>query len=73
MYVLKRDGRKEEIMFDKITARIRKLCYGLNELVDPALSYGIYKSYAKIQQNTVEVKYFVYLYSNLVNARFFLF
>lgn len=35
MYVIKRDGRKEEIMFDKITARVRKLCYGLNELVDP--------------------------------------
>tara|TARA_B100000767_G_scaffold250891_1_gene253499 strand:- start:27916 stop:30414 length:2499 start_codon:yes stop_codon:yes gene_type:complete len=35
MFVLKRDGRKEEIMFDKITARVRKLCYGLNELVDP--------------------------------------
>ena len=35
MYVLKRDGRKEEIMFDKITARVKKLCYGLNELVDP--------------------------------------
>jgi len=35
MYVLKRDGRKEEIMFDKITARVRKLCYGLNKLVDP--------------------------------------
>ncbi|WP_034919975.1 ribonucleoside-diphosphate reductase subunit alpha [Gillisia sp. CAL575] len=35
MYVLKRDGRKEPVMFDKITARIRKLCYGLNELVDP--------------------------------------
>ncbi|SDR68757.1 ribonucleoside-diphosphate reductase alpha chain [Formosa sp. Hel1_31_208] len=35
MYVLKRDGRKEPIMFDKITARVRKLCYGLNELVDP--------------------------------------
>lgn len=35
MYVVKRDGRKEPIMFDKITARIRKLCYGLNELVDP--------------------------------------
>ena len=31
MYVIKRDGRKEEIMFDKITARVRKLCYGLNE------------------------------------------
>ena len=35
MYVLKRDGRKEHIMFDKITARVRKLCYGLNALVDP--------------------------------------
>ncbi|SDB59389.1 ribonucleoside-diphosphate reductase alpha chain [Flavobacteriaceae bacterium MAR_2010_188] len=35
MYVLKRDGRKEPMMFDKITARVRKLCYGLNPLVDP--------------------------------------
>jgi len=35
MYVVKRDGRKEPVMFDKITARIRKLCYGLNDLVDP--------------------------------------
>ena len=35
MFVKKRDGRKEPIMFDKITARVRKLCYGLNELVDP--------------------------------------
>ncbi|WP_442847196.1 ribonucleoside-diphosphate reductase subunit alpha [Leeuwenhoekiella sp. H156] len=35
MYVVKRDGRKEPVMFDKITARIRKLCYGLNPLVDP--------------------------------------
>ncbi|WP_420603311.1 ribonucleoside-diphosphate reductase subunit alpha [Flagellimonas sp.] len=35
MYVLKRDGRKEPMMFDKITARVRKLCYGLNGLVDP--------------------------------------
>ena len=35
MNVLKRDGRKEPIMFDKITARVKKLCYGLNELVDP--------------------------------------
>jgi len=35
MYVVKRDGRTEPIMFDKITARVRKLCYGLNPLVDP--------------------------------------
>ncbi|SNR53139.1 ribonucleoside-diphosphate reductase subunit alpha [Lutibacter flavus] len=35
MFVLKRDGRKEPVMFDKITSRIRKMCYGLNKLVDP--------------------------------------
>lgn len=35
MYVLKRDGRKEAVKFDKITARIQKLCYGLSELVIP--------------------------------------
>ncbi len=34
-YVLKRDGRKEAVKFDKITARIKKLCYGLNPAVDP--------------------------------------
>ncbi|WP_129718015.1 ribonucleoside-diphosphate reductase subunit alpha [Pedobacter sp. SYP-B3415] len=36
MFVIKRDGRKEAVQFDKITARIQKLCYSLNpELVDP--------------------------------------
>lgn len=35
MYVIKRDGRKESVQFDKITARIKKLCYGLNVVVDP--------------------------------------
>jgi ribonucleoside-diphosphate reductase alpha chain len=35
MFVVKRDGKKEPVMFDKITARVRKLCYGLNDLVDP--------------------------------------
>lgn len=34
MYVVKRDGRKEPVKFDKITARIAKLCYGLSPLVD---------------------------------------
>lgn len=34
-YVLKRDGRRETIKFDKITARIKKLCYGLHPAVDP--------------------------------------
>ncbi len=35
MHVVKRDGRQEPVMFDKITTRIRKLCYGLSPLVDP--------------------------------------
>ena len=36
MYVIKRDGRREAVKFDKITARIKKLCYGFNPaIVDP--------------------------------------
>lgn len=35
MYVIKRDGRKQEVQFDKITTRISQLCYGLDPLVDP--------------------------------------
>jgi len=35
MNVVKRDGRTEPVMFDKITDRIRFLCYELNDLVDP--------------------------------------
>jgi len=35
MYVIKRDGRKELVKFDKITARIKKLCYGLHASVNP--------------------------------------
>jgi ribonucleoside-diphosphate reductase alpha chain len=30
MYVVKRDGHQESVKFDKITARIQKLCYGLD-------------------------------------------
>lgn len=36
MHVIKRDGRKESVKFDKVTARIQKLCYGLDPThVDP--------------------------------------
>ncbi|NJB84425.1 ribonucleoside-diphosphate reductase alpha chain [Lewinella marina] len=31
MQVVKRSGRREDVSFDKITARIKKLCYGLDE------------------------------------------
>lgn len=36
MQVIKRNGKRENVSFDKITARIRKLCYGLDaQFVDP--------------------------------------
>ncbi|XP_050673835.1 ribonucleoside-diphosphate reductase large subunit [Leptidea sinapis] len=36
LYVLKRGGRMEEVHIDKITSRLKKLCYGLNmDFVDP--------------------------------------
>ncbi|GFH05936.1 ribonucleoside-diphosphate reductase [Haematococcus lacustris] len=49
MFVVKRDGRKQEVHFDKITSRIVKLSYGLNpDFCDPVLvaqkvTAGVYK------------------------------
>lgn len=49
MFVVKRNGLKQPVQFDKITARIIKLCYGLNtDFVDPVLvsqkvTAGVYK------------------------------
>lgn len=49
MYVIKRDGRQEAVHFDKITARLKKLSYGLSiEHCDPVLvsqkvCAGVYK------------------------------
>ena len=38
MFVYKRDGKKESVKFDKITARVQKLCYGLSsEHVSPLM------------------------------------
>ena len=37
MLVVKRDGKKEPVAFDEITARIKALCNGLSEDVDPAV------------------------------------
>lgn len=34
MYVIKRNGKKESVKFDKITARIEKLSYSLNKAVN---------------------------------------
>ncbi|CAI4212108.1 unnamed protein product [Parascedosporium putredinis] len=36
MFVRKRDGRQERVQFDKITARVSRLCYGLDtDHIDP--------------------------------------
>ncbi|CAI7747647.1 unnamed protein product [Closterium sp. NIES-54] len=49
MFVIKRDGRKETVHFDKITARLKKLSYGLNpDFCDPVVvaqkvCMGVYK------------------------------
>jgi len=38
MYVIKRDGSRASVSFDKITSRITKLCYGLDpKFVDPVV------------------------------------
>ena len=38
MYVIKRDGRRENVSFDKITSRLNKLCYGLDPIHVDAVS-----------------------------------
>jgi ribonucleoside-diphosphate reductase alpha chain len=35
MFVIKRNGKKETVKFDKVTARIEKLCYSLSPMVEP--------------------------------------
>src|SRR6187549_2566037 len=35
MQVIKRTGKREDVSFDKITARVKKLVYGLSDLVNP--------------------------------------
>ncbi|KAL3101401.1 hypothetical protein niasHT_021519 [Heterodera trifolii] len=54
-YVLKRNGRKEDIFLDKITSRVKKLCYGLNmQFIDPLkvtfkVVKGIYKGVTTVE------------------------
>jgi len=41
MYVIKRDGNRESVKFDKITSRIQKLCYGLDPTHVTAISVAM--------------------------------
>ena len=55
MYVVKRDGRQETVHFDKITARLKKLSYGLSVdhcdpvLVSQKVCAGVYKGVTTTQ------------------------
>ncbi|CAB1316347.1 unnamed protein product [Coregonus sp. 'balchen'] len=59
MHVIKRDGREERVMFDKITSRIQKLCYGLNsDFVDPTqitmkVIQGLYSGVTTVELDTL--------------------
>ncbi|XP_022086330.1 ribonucleoside-diphosphate reductase large subunit-like [Acanthaster planci] len=59
MYVIKRDGRKEKVMFDKITSRICKLNYQLNaDFVDPTqitmkVISGVYPGVTTVELDTL--------------------
>ncbi|XP_072900520.1 ribonucleoside-diphosphate reductase large subunit isoform X1 [Hemitrygon akajei] len=59
MISLQADGRQERVMFDKITSRIQKLCYGLNpEFVDPAqitmkVIQGLYSGVTTVELDTL--------------------
>ncbi|KAK5644202.1 hypothetical protein RI129_008047 [Pyrocoelia pectoralis] len=58
-FVIKRDGREEEVHFDKITSRIQKLCYGLNmDFVDPVsitlkVIHGLYPGVTTVELDTL--------------------
>ncbi len=53
MFVQKRDGRHESVSFDKITARITKLSYGLNpDFCDPVRLTNIQKAPARCEQQS---------------------
>lgn len=66
-YVFKRDGRKERVQFDKITARINKLCYGLDlDFVDPIevtqkVIAGVYQGVTTVELDSLASETAAYL------------
>ncbi|KAI1269944.1 ribonucleotide reductase [Xylariaceae sp. FL1019] len=67
MYVKKRDGRQERVQFDKITARVSRLCYGLDpEHVDPVaitqkVISGVYGGVTTIQLDDLAAETAAYM------------
>ncbi|KAH7906714.1 ribonucleotide reductase [Hygrophoropsis aurantiaca] len=66
-YVFKRDGRREQVQFDKITARINKLCYGLDlDYVDPIevtqkVIAGVYQGVTTVELDNLAAETAAYL------------
>ncbi|KAJ3502396.1 hypothetical protein NLJ89_g8905 [Agrocybe chaxingu] len=66
-YVFKRDGRKERVQFDKITARIQKLSYGLDtNYVDPVevtqkVVAGVYQGVTTVELDNLAAETAAYL------------
>ncbi len=67
MYVVKRDGRHEPVKFDKVTSRIKKLCYGLNEDFVDAIQIamkviqGIYDGVTTVELDNLAAETAAYL------------
>ncbi|KAJ2903403.1 hypothetical protein MKZ38_009980 [Zalerion maritima] len=67
MYVRKRDGRQERVQFDKITARVSRLCYGLDmDHVDPVaitqkVISGVYGGVTTIQLDDLAAETAAYM------------
>lgn len=66
-YVLKRNGTQETVMFDKITARVERLCYGLDmDHVDPIaitqkVIAGVYPGVTTVELDTLAAETAAYL------------
>ncbi|CAI4423323.1 ribonucleotide-diphosphate reductase subunit rnr1 [Saccharomyces cerevisiae] len=67
MYVYKRDGRKEPVQFDKITARISRLCYGLDPKhidavkVTQRIISGVYEGVTTIELDNLAAETCAYM------------
>ncbi|KAI7864524.1 ribonucleoside-diphosphate reductase large chain [Spinellus fusiger] len=67
MFVYKRDGRRENVAFDKITARINKLCYGLDmNYIDPIsvaqkVISGVYQGVTTVELDNLAAETAAYL------------
>ncbi|KAK9472256.1 ribonucleotide reductase [Dipodascopsis tothii] len=67
MFVYKRDGRRERVQFDKITARVQRLCYGLDtDHVDAAaitqkVISGVYQGVTTVELDNLAADTAAYL------------